>query len=105
MSLRIEKVNSLVAAELNTALAKELGGGDVFATVLSVETSPDLRHAACWVGMIPDTDAAWQAVEDVQPALQRHLAGRLELKRTPVIALRRDRSGTHANRITEILKR
>ena len=105
MSLRTDKVNSLVAAELNTALAKELGGGEVFATVLSVETSADLRHAACWVSVIPDTDAAWQSVEEVRPDLQRHLAGRLELKRTPVIALRRDRSGTHAGRITEILKR
>ncbi|MEX2043694.1 MAG: ribosome-binding factor A [Patescibacteria group bacterium] len=105
MSLRIDKVNSLVAAELKTALAKELGGGDEFATVLSVETSADLRHATCWISTIPDTDQAWQAVEDVRPDLQRYLAERLELKRTPVVALRRDRGGTRAGRITEILKR
>ncbi|HEY8109037.1 MAG TPA: ribosome-binding factor A [Patescibacteria group bacterium] len=104
MSLRTDKVNSLVAAELNVALTKELGGRDEFATVLSVETSPDLRNATCWISTIPDSEVAWEAVEAVRPELQRHLSGRLELKRTPVITLRRDRSGAYAGKISEILK-
>jgi ribosome-binding factor A len=104
VSLRTDKVNSLLVAELNTALAKELGGRDEFATVLSVKTSPDLRNATCWVSTIPDTEEAWQAVEAVQADLQRHLAERLELKRTPVITLRRDRGGAQAGKIAEILQ-
>lgn len=105
MSGRMDKVNALLKKELTTAVGKEFGGSNWFATVTEVKVSPDLRHADCWISLIPNRDNAWQAIEARRNELQKYLADRLELKRTPVIVLKRDRGAENAERITELLRR
>ena len=101
----MEKVNALVKNELTMAVTKEFGRSGQFVTVTEVEVTPDLRSAKCWVALIPDTDETWSEVEERRDDLQKHLAGRLELKRTPVLSLKRDRGAENAKRITELLRR
>ena len=103
MTGRMDKVNALVGAELSRALAPVRPAG-AMATVTAVETAPDLAEASVWVSLLPDSDAAWEALEEALPELQAGLAERLVIKRTPRIRLRRDRSGEHADKINRLLK-
>ncbi len=104
MSGRMEKVNGAISQELGTIVGKLFSGGDRLVTVTAVETSPDLQYADCWVSVIPDTAIAWQAVEEALPQLQQHLAGRLSMKRTPKLRIRKDHGAAHAGRIAQLLK-
>ncbi len=103
MPNRMEKINALLTEEVGAELGR-LGSGTSLATVTSVETTSDLREAAVWVSLLPDDDAAWEALLERQKHLQAYLARRLTIKRTPKISLKRDRSGQHAQRISELLR-
>lgn len=98
MSRRIDQVNALLGAELSRVLAR-LRTTTTVATITSVETSADLAHADVWVSLLPDSDTAWEAVQEQLPELQSGLAERLELKRTPKLRLKRDRSGAAVKRL------
>jgi ribosome-binding factor A len=103
MSDRMDKVNALVGAELSRALAP-IQPAHSMATVTRVETSPDLNEARVWISLLPDTDTAWEALEERLPDLQAALAERLVIKRTPKLRLVRDHSGEHAQKIDRLLK-
>lgn len=103
MSGRMDKVNALVGAELSRALAP-VRPAKAMATVTRVETAPDLSEAKAWVSLLPDTDTAWELLEERLPDLQAALAERLVIKRTPRVRLVRDRSGEHAQKIDRLLK-
>lgn len=103
MTGRMDKVNALVGAELSRALAPVKPAG-AMATVTAVETSPDLSEASVRVSLLPDSDAAWEALQDALPELQAAIAERLVIKRTPRLTLRRDRSGEQFQRIDRLLK-
>lgn len=106
MPLRLDKVNSLVRSEVGKALSRHLVVTDAIVTVTSVETSPDLRHAAVWISVVPDDNPnTWQSVEAITPQLQAHVADHLKMKRTPRLSLRYDRGGVHARHIEDILDR
>lgn len=104
MPLRLDKVNSLVRSEVGKALSRHLVVPEAIVTVTSVETSPDLRHAAVWISVVPDDNpGVWESVEAAAPQLQAHLADNLKMKRTPRLSLRYDRGGGHARHIEDIL--
>lgn len=103
MSGRMDKVNALVGAELSRALAPVRPAG-AMATVTRVETAPDLSEASVWVSLLPDSEAAWEVLQEALPDLQAVLAARLVIKRTPRLRLRRDHSGEHAQKIDRLLK-
>ncbi len=102
MSGRMDKINALVRAELGRTLGSIQPAG-AMATVTMVKTSSDLAEAKAWISLLPDSDPAWQELAGRLPELQAGLAERLVIKRTPRLTLRRDRSGEHAHRITQLL--
>ncbi|MDP9212269.1 MAG: ribosome-binding factor A [bacterium] len=105
MSARLEKVNALITKELNAALAKRGVSEDSLVTVTAVEVTADLKQADCWVSIIPETDEAWRMLEEALPELQRQVAGRITLKFTPKLRIRKDEGAVNAGRITELLQR
>lgn len=102
MSERLAKFNSLVLAEVSVAL-RDLALPGALATATAVETAPDLANATVWVSLLPDTTEGWEAVEAHRPAIQEHLAARLESKRTPRIELRQDHGPAHADHVEKLL--
>ena len=102
MSERLAKYNSLVLTEVSVALG-ELALPGALATATAVETAPDLAHATIWISLLPDSAENWERVAAHRPAIQDHLASRLESKRTPRIELRQDRGPAHAEQVERLL--
>ena len=77
-SPRIKKVESLVQKIAAETLRRELGPESAVVTVTSVEVSPDMRHATCWVGIIgrPDIqEKLYERTVNLRGVIQFALAG------------------------------
>ena len=106
---RLDRVNQLVKEEISLVLQRELKDPRLgFVTVTEVETSKDLRLAKVFVSVLGD-DAQWAAslaaLTHARGFIRHWLRDHLELRVTPELDFRPDRSMAHAARIQELLKR
>ncbi|MFH0891795.1 MAG: ribosome-binding factor A [Candidatus Falkowbacteria bacterium] len=85
MSRRIEQVNEILRSELANLIAGNLEVDGCLVTVISVKTSPDLRHARVSVSVLPEhlTGTALQAVRKNNSLFSRVLKKKLNLKLIP----------------------
>jgi ribosome-binding factor A len=105
---RLDRVNQLIKEEVSTLLQRELKDPRLgFVTVTEVETSKDLRQAKVYVSVLGD-DKQWSAslaaLESARGFVRNWLRRHLELRVTPEIEFRADRSMEHAARIQSLLK-
>jgi ribosome-binding factor A len=85
---RLDRVNQLVKEEISTLLQRELKDPRLgFVSVTEVETAKDLRTAKVFVSVLGD-EAQWH----------------LDLRVTPELDFRPDRSMEHAARIQALLR-
>ncbi|OGN87443.1 MAG: ribosome-binding factor A [Chloroflexi bacterium GWC2_73_18] len=107
MTARTDRIDALLRAEISELLAREVHDPGVgFATVTRVETTPDLRHARVWIGVIGDAAARGEtlrALERAMPFVRRQLGLRLRLKRIPELHVRPDETAEHGTRVLRIL--
>ena len=106
---RLDRVNQLIKEEISLVLQRELKDPRLgFVTITEVETAKDLRLAKVFVSVLGD-DAQWtaslQALTHARGFIRHWLRGHLELRVTPELDFRPDRSMAHAARIQELLKR
>ena len=90
MSLRIKKVNELLRHEVSQLLFKKVDLSGVFITIISVETSPDLRQAKVKISVIPTEkgEAALRAISQNIFDIQQEINKKLYMKPVPNSALR-----------------
>jgi ribosome-binding factor A len=105
---RLDRVNQLIKEEISTLLQRELKDPRLgFVTVTEVETSRDLRTAKVFVSVLGD-DAQWSssltALFSARGFIRNWLRQHLDLRITPELDFRADRSMEHAARIQELLK-
>jgi ribosome-binding factor A len=105
---RLDRVNQLIKEEISTLLQRELKDPRLgFVTVTEVETSKDLRTAKIFVSVLGD-DAQWKAslaaLESARGFVRNWLRRHLDLRVTPELDFRADRSLEHAARIQSLLK-
>lgn len=96
-----EEIGSLVASSLNDP---RLG----FVTIISVETTPDLRHAKVYVSLIGTDEqqaASLAALRSAVPYLRTKIAKGLRIKRVPALHFAIDESGARGARIQQLLGR
>jgi ribosome-binding factor A len=106
---RLERVNHLIREEISLLLQRELKDPRLgFVTVTEVDTSPDLRHARVYVSVLGPEERWASSLEALDRArgfvwswLRRHL----DLRVTPEIEFRPDRSMAHAAHIQSLLAR
>jgi ribosome-binding factor A len=107
MSQRTERVDELLRQEIGAILAKDVADPRIgFATVTSVETTPDLRHAKVWVSVIgqpAERDAALAALRHAMPYVRHELGKRLRLKRIPDLHPHLDDTAERGTRILQLL--
>ena len=105
---RLDRVNQLIKEEVSTLLQRELKDPRLgFVTVTDVETSKDLRQAKVFVSVLGD-DKQWAgsmaALASARGFVRNWLRQHLDLRVTPDVEFRPDRSMEHAARIQELLK-
>lgn len=105
---RLDRVNQLIKEEISTLLQRELKDPRLgFVTVTEVETSKDLRLAKVFVSVLGD-DRQWAAslaaLTSARGFVRNWLRQHLDLRVTPEVDFRPDRSMEHAAKIQSLLK-
>jgi ribosome-binding factor A len=105
---RLDRVNQLIKEEISTLLQRELKDPRLgFVTVTEVETSKDLRVAKVFVSVLGD-ERQWSAslagLASARGFVRNWLRQHLDLRVTPEVDFRPDRSMEHAAKIQSLLK-
>jgi ribosome-binding factor A len=105
---RLDRVNQLIKEEISTLLQRELKDPRLgFVTVTEVETSKDLRTAKVFVSVLGDEKqwtSSMAALASARGFVRNWLRQHLDLRVTPEVDFRADRSMEHAARIQSLLK-
>ena len=104
---RLERVNQLIREEISLLIQRELKDPRLgFVTVTEVETTADLKQAKVFVSVLGD-DAQWvksfKALESARGFVWAWLRRHLDLRVTPELSFRPDRSMEHAARMQTLL--
>jgi ribosome-binding factor A len=107
MSQRTDRVDELLRQEIGAIIAKEVADPRIgFATITSVETTPDLRHAKVWVSVIgqpAEREAAVAALRHAMPFIRHELGTRLRIRRIPDLHVHLDDTAERGTRILQLL--
>jgi ribosome-binding factor A len=104
---RLERVNQLIKEEISLLIQREIKDPRLgFVTVTEVETTADLKQAKVYVSVLGD-DAQWiksfKALESARGFVWAWLRRHLDLRVTPALSFRPDRSMEHAARMQTLL--
>lgn len=104
---RLERVNQLMKEEISLLLQRQLKDPRLgFVTVTEVDVTPDLKHAKVYVSVL-GSEAQWassfKALESAKGFVWNWLRRNLDLRATPEIDFRPDRSMEHAAHIQTLL--
>ncbi len=107
MSQRTERVDELLRQEIGSIITRDVADPRVgFATITSVETTRDLRHAKVWVSVIgqpAERDATVAALQRAMPFVRHELGGRLRIKRIPDLHVHLDDTAERGTRVLQLL--
>jgi ribosome-binding factor A len=107
MTARTDRIDELLRQEIGSIISREIADPRVgFATVTSVVTTPDLRHAKVFVSVIgqaADRKATLSALGRAMPFIQHELGKRLRLKRIPQFHLELDDTLERGTRVLHLL--
>lgn len=109
MSRRTERVDDLLRRELSELIMRQLHDPRVrMASVVSVDVSPDLRHAVVRVSALGDEQQRRDTVAGLQHAkgfLRSRLADRLRMRTVPELVFELDRGAEYSQQISELLEK
>jgi ribosome-binding factor A len=107
VSQRTERVDELLRQEIGSIVAREVADPRIgFATITSVETTPDLRHAKVWVSVIgqpAERDTTLAALRRAMPFVRHELGTRLRIKRIPDLHVQLDDTAERGTRVLRLL--
>jgi ribosome-binding factor A len=109
MSIRTERVASVIREEIGAILIREFGGGTPgFTTVTDVRMTPDLKIAKVYFSVFGDAAVKKKtmAMLEGERAHIRQLVGsHLRMKFTPALHFYLDDTLDHVDRINSLLKK
>jgi ribosome-binding factor A len=107
VSQRTERVDELLRQEIGAIVSRDIADPRVgFATITSVETTPDLRHAKVWVSVIgqpAEREATVAALRRAMPFVRHELGTRLRIKRIPDLHVHLDDTAERGTRVLQLL--
>ena len=107
MSQRTERVDELLRQEIGSIITRDVADPRVgFATITSVETTPDLRHAKVWVSVIGqpiEREATVAALRRAMPFVRHELGSRLRIRRIPDLHVHLDDTAERGTRVLQLL--
>ena len=108
MSQRTERVDELLRQEIGSIITRDVADPRVgFATITSVETTPDLRHAKVWISVIgqpAEREATMAALRRAMPFVRHELGTRLRIKRIPDLHVHLDDTAERGTRVLQLLR-
>ncbi len=106
MTLRVEKMNSLVREIFSELLDQEISlKQGVLVTVAKVDTTPDLRYTRVSVSIFPEQEESYAiaTLRHEQGRLQKALNAKLSMKIRPRILIESDHTEKSADVIEKLL--
>jgi ribosome-binding factor A len=107
MTQRTDRIDELLREEITSIVTRDVDDPRIgFATITSVETAPDLRHAKVLVSVIgqpAERQATIVALGRAMPFVRHELGKRLRLKRIPEFHLELDETFERGTRILHLL--
>jgi ribosome-binding factor A len=104
---RLERVNQLVKEEISLVLQRELKDPRLgFVTITEVDVSPDLRQARVYCSVLGSEEqwlSSFRALASARGFIRNWLRRHLDLRVTPELSFRPDRSMEHAARMQTLL--
>ena len=104
---RLERVNQLIKEEISMLVQRQLKDPRLgFVTVTEVDTTADLKLARVYVSVLgPDEQwaSSFKALESARGFVWNWLRKHLDLRATPQLVFRPDRSMEHAAHIQALL--
>ena len=110
MSIRTERVASLIRQELGVILSREFNGSNEFgfATVTETRVTPDLRVARIHVSVMGTEEKqqkTMKSIEHQKGYFRSMLGSRIKLRFTPELEFFHDKSLDNAMHIEELIKK
>lgn len=109
MSIRTERVASLIKEEMGAILAREYNGNEFgFITVTHVAMSPDLKIAKISLSVLGPVEAqakAMKLLEQEKHHIRGLVASRVRMKFVPTLQFYLDDTMNRVDRINRILKK
>lgn len=106
-SRRMHRVDELLKEEIARVIRRDVADPRVgFATVMDVETSPDLRHARVYVSVLGEEDRKAETIEALRRAsgfVRARVGDAVTLKYLPELRFELDRTLERAARIDELI--
>ncbi len=108
MSIRTERVASLLQQELGAILQKEVPRGGAIVTVVEVKVTADLSIARVYVSIIgseKDQEKAMAFLRDATKSIRMILSSKIrhQFRRIPELVFHEDHLYERANRIEQLL--
>jgi ribosome-binding factor A len=107
VSQRTERVDELLRQEIGSIVSRDVADPRVgFATITSVEVTPDLRHAKVWVSVIgqpAERAATVTALQRAMPFVRHELGTRLRIRRIPDLHVHLDDTAERGTRVLQLL--
>jgi ribosome-binding factor A len=107
MTARTTRIDELLRQEMGSILSRDVEDPRIgFATIISIETTPDLRHAKVLVSVIGQPDdrkTTLNALGRAMPFVRHELGKRLRLKRIPEFHLELDDTLERGTRLLHLL--
>lgn len=106
MTLRVDKMNSLVREIFSELLDQEISlKQGVLVTVAKVDTTPDLRYTRVSVSIFPEQEESYAiaTLRHEQGRLQKALNAKLSMKIRPRILIESDHTEKSADVIEKLL--
>jgi ribosome-binding factor A len=107
MTARTDRIDELFRQEIGSILSRDVEDRRIgFATIIAVETAPDLRHAKVRISVIGSPEerrTTIAAIGRAMPFVRHELGKRLRLKRIPEFHLELDETLERGTRILHLL--
>jgi ribosome-binding factor A len=109
MSIRVEKVASVIKQEISSIITREFSSREYgFITVTEVQMTPDLKTAKIYVSILEKgeiRDKTLKMLEDQTRHIRGLLGSQIYLKFTPTIQFFFDETMDHVEHINNIIKK
>ena len=109
MSVRTERVASLIRHELGTIISREYSGGELgFSTVTEVRVTPDLKLAKIYVSILgapPVREKTLARLESEKSLIRGLLASQVSMKYIPALQFYHDNTMDKVEALENLIKK